>query len=57
MVHKIINAAPKHHKGTTAAHAVGKRGMPPLVGKRHEDAKSNHGVLAKVRGHKRTAHG
>jgi hypothetical protein len=57
MVAKIIHAAHGHHKSTTAAHAAGKRGMPPLVGKRHEDKKANHGVLAKVKSHKRTAHG
>ncbi len=57
MVHKILKSAEKHHRATTAAHSAGKQGMAPMVGKRHEDKKSNHGVLAKVGKHKRTAHG
>lgn len=58
MVHRIVKAAPKHHHSTTVAHASGKRGNPPLVGKRHED----HQAHARVGGHarhpaKRSAHG
>jgi hypothetical protein len=37
MPHRILKAAHGHHKGTIHAHAKGKTGMPPHVGKRHED--------------------
>ena len=54
---KILKTGAKHHAATLAAHAMGKTGHPPHVGKRHEDKKSNHGPIARASAPKRSAAG